>query len=191
MRWKSMSLMSSLVELIGSVRDVLSTNLIPYIPTTFVTDSLAIVIIAVGICLLKVSNRNTRTRCEICSKLVCSSVFIVNCRLGLQASVKPSQFRHLLGIYLFKLNNRNTRTVCEICSKLPKTTPERRFIYPMKTPENRSKAAIKTLEGRLTYPLKTPENQKFSGVFMGCKRHRSGVYIILSIFHTLFWCLNC
>ena len=31
-----------------------------------------------GIYLFKVNNRNTRTRCEICSKLICSGVFIVN-----------------------------------------------------------------------------------------------------------------
>ena len=40
-------------------------------------------IIPVGIYLLKLNNRNTRTRCEICSKLTmelipCSSVSIVN-----------------------------------------------------------------------------------------------------------------
>ena len=61
----------------------------------------------------------------------------------------------------------------------------------MKTPENRSKAAIKTLEGRLIYPLKTPGNERFSGVFMGYERHRSGIYIALNRFHTLFRCFRC
>ena len=60
-----------------------------------------------GIYLLKVYNRNTRTRCEICSKL----------------PIKTSE-RRSAGIYLLKVYNRNTRTTCEICSKLIKT-PER------------------------------------------------------------------
>ena len=61
----------------------------------------------------------------------------------------------------------------------------------MKTPENRSKAAIKTLEGRLIYPLKTPGNERFSGVFMGYERHHSGIYIALNRFHTLFRYFRC
>ena len=32
---------------------------------------------AAGICLLKVSNRNTRTRCEICSKLTIKFTFYI------------------------------------------------------------------------------------------------------------------
>ena len=55
----------------------------------------------VGICLLKVNNRNIRTRCEICSKLTIkipercqwcrSDVFIVN-------------FEHILRLALLLLN---------------------------------------------------------------------------------------
>ena len=60
------------------------------------------------------------------------------------------------GIYLLKVNNRNTRTRCEICSKLTINTPERRLLIP----------------------LKTSENQRFSDVFRGIKRRRSGVFIV-------------
>ena len=44
--------------------------------------------------MFKVNNRNTRTRCEICSKLTISI---------------PEQRN------MFKVDNRNTRTRCEIC----------------------------------------------------------------------------
>ena len=59
-----------------------------------------------GIYLLKVKKRNTRTRCELCSKL----------------AVKTPERRYgWLGSYInymFRVNNRNTRKRCEICSML-------------------------------------------------------------------------
>ena len=60
------------------------------------------------------------------------------------------------GNYMFKVNNRNTRTRCEICSKLTIKTPERRYLYP----------------------LKTSENLWFSDVFRGYRWRRSGVFIV-------------
>ena len=60
---------------------------------------------------------------------------------------------------MFKVNNRNTRTRCEICPKLTIKTPERRLLIPLKTSEN-------------------PENQRFSDVFRGIKKRRSGVFIV-------------
>ena len=60
-------------------------------------------------------------------------------------------------IYLFKVSNRNTRKRWEICSNLTIKTPERRPLYPMKT----------------------PENHWFSGVFRGYKRLCSGVFIVI------------
>ena len=64
-----------------------------------------------GIYLLKVKKRNTRTRCELCSKL----------------AVKTPERRYgWLGSYMnymFRVNNRNTRKRCEICSMLTIKTP--------------------------------------------------------------------
>ena len=93
-----------------------------------------------GNCMFKVNNRNTRTRCEICSKLICfflNSFLYSNfsyCPLLWYFSTNKSIEKNKIyisvafpaGIYLLKVNNRNTRTRCEICSKLTIKTPERR-----------------------------------------------------------------
>ena len=95
--------------------------------------------------MFKVNNRNTRTRCEICSKLICESfnevykMYIFNKSLDKIRSADEFWYctRDLIkyaqnckiypaGNYMFKVNNRNTRTRCEICSKLTIKTPERR-----------------------------------------------------------------
>ena len=111
--------------------------------------------IPAGIYLLKVNNRNTRTRCEICSKLTMktlqrrqwrrSSVFIVSFKhiSHPSSSVSIVNFEHVtLGllmffikfvtdmniptvIYFFKVNNRSTRAMCEIRSELTLKTTER------------------------------------------------------------------
>ena len=57
-------------------------------------------IIPAGIYLLKVNNRNTRTRCEICSKL---TIKTPERRLAPVLAIIPA------GIYLLKVNNRNNR----------------------------------------------------------------------------------
>ena len=44
----------------------------------FVSSEVGIATIPAGIHLLKVNNRSTRLRCEICSKLSCTGVFITN-----------------------------------------------------------------------------------------------------------------
>ena len=59
--------------------------------------------------MFKVNNRNTRTRCEICSKLTIKT---------LEQDVK-----------YVKVNNRNTRARCEICSKLTIETLEQDVKY--------------------------------------------------------------
>ena len=64
----------------------------------------------VGIDMFKHNNRNTRARCEICSKL----------------TTQTRRTSYPVGIYMFKVKDRNTRTRCEICSKLTIQTPERR-----------------------------------------------------------------
>ena len=64
----------------------------------------------VGIDMFKPNNRNTRARCEICSKL----------------TTQTRRTSYPVGIYMFKVKDRNTRTRCEICSKLTIQTPERR-----------------------------------------------------------------
>ena len=80
--------------------------------------------------MLKVCNRNTRKRCETCSKLTintpCSSVSVVdselvNVWLDLAADSRAEEPAGNK-----KVNNRNTRTRCEICSKLTIKKPERR-----------------------------------------------------------------
>ena len=66
-----------------------------------------------SICLFKVSNRNTITRCEICLKLtLCSSVSVVNfsagkCRLGsyLVVSIFPFVMRCTIWYHLYNLKN--------------------------------------------------------------------------------------
>ena len=68
-----------------------------------------------SIYLLKVNNRNTRTGCELYSKL----------------TIKTPERRHwphLPVTYLLRVNNRNIRTRCEICSKLTIKTPEQRHL---------------------------------------------------------------
>ena len=70
-----------------------------------------------------VNQRNTRTRCEICSKLTIKTperrpgVLIVNFE-HISHLVLVFLLLTLNGNYMFKVNNRNTRTRCEICSKL-------------------------------------------------------------------------
>ena len=80
--------------------------------------------------MFKVNNRNTRTRCEICSKLTikildyaivrCSSETLREKDPATDVSGKLSYaapFRNIsfpANIYLFKVNNRNTRKRCEI-----------------------------------------------------------------------------
>ena len=71
------------------------------------TSENSLLIIPAGIYLLKVNNRNTRTRCEISSEL----------------TIKTPERRQA---DMFKVNNRNTRTRCAICSKLTIKTAELR-----------------------------------------------------------------
>ena len=63
--------------------------------------------------LLKINNRNTRTSCEICSKLAIMTSL---------SSVPIADFEQVntcsANIYLFKVNNSNTGKRYEICSKL-------------------------------------------------------------------------
>ena len=54
--------------------------------------------------MFKINDRHSRTRYDICSKLI----------------INPA------GICLIKFNNKNTKTRCEICSKLTIKTPKRR-----------------------------------------------------------------
>ena len=65
--------------------------------------------------LFKISNRSTRKRCEICSKLTIKTIG------HFQQAFSPAD------IYLFKISNRSTRKRCEICSKLTIKTPELRY----------------------------------------------------------------
>ena len=66
--------------------------------------------------MFKNNNRNTRIKCEICSKL----------------TVKTPERHHWIipvciiphNIYLFKVNNRTTIKRCETCSKLTTKTLE-------------------------------------------------------------------
>ena len=99
-----------------------------------------------GIYLLKVNNRNTKTRCDMCSKLTVkkpeqrqwrhSVIFIVNFDHFITPCCSTSivNFGHAIayttsgvptGIYLLKFNNRKTRTRSEIYSKLTIKTLER------------------------------------------------------------------
>ena len=93
--------------------------------------------ISVLICLFKVNNRNTRTSCEICSKLTIktpqrrqwrrSGDFIVSFEHeDVKGSSSNFDSNISVRICLFKVNNRNTRTSCEICPKLTIKTPQRR-----------------------------------------------------------------
>ena len=78
--------------------------------------------------MLKVNNRSTITRCEICSKLtiktpettpgVVSGVFIVNIKHISHLVLVNNRIETL--VY-----NRNTRKRCDICSELIIKTPER------------------------------------------------------------------
>ena len=68
--------------------------------------------------LFKVNNRNTRKRCEICSKLTIKTP--KRRPIEAQCSTFPAN------IYLIKINNRNTRKRCVMCSMSTIKTPERR-----------------------------------------------------------------
>ena len=98
--------------------------------------------IPAGIYLLNVNNRNTRTRCEICSKLTIKIperrhycwLWTCNCRLGIEHWKRNFP----ASIKLFKANKGITRTICKNCSKLTKKTRKRRhwrcsgvFIIPL------------------------------------------------------------
>ena len=77
----------------------------------------------VAIYMFKVKNRNRRTRCEICSKLICSSVSIANFE-QVNDSWKGTFKDSTADIYLLKINNGNTKTMYEICPWLTLKTPE-------------------------------------------------------------------
>ena len=88
--------------------------------------------------MFKVNNRSTRTRCEICSKLIIKTperhlwcFFIVNFEhiSHLVLMFLGLFFEQVNADYHFegpKGNNGNTKTRCEICSKLAMKTSERR-----------------------------------------------------------------
>ena len=71
--------------------------------------------------LKQVNNRNTRTRCEICSNLTikkpCSSVFILNFKQVIVGWV-TTRTNNQADICLFKVDKWNTRTMCEIFENL-------------------------------------------------------------------------
>ena len=91
-----------------------------------------IIVNPAGICLLKVNNRNTRARCEICSKLTiktperhecftpCSSVSIANFEheVAMQTSVKLLRLtlflftRNFLSSKIFLLKKRRNAHLC-------------------------------------------------------------------------------
>ena len=86
--------------------------------------------IIAGIYPLKVNKGNTKTICEICSKVnleQVSHVALPFSTLTLNKSI-PARI-YPAGNYMLKVNNGNTRTRCEIYSMLTIKTPERRQCF--------------------------------------------------------------
>ena len=85
--------------------------------------------------LKQVNNRNTRTRCEICSDLTvkkpCSSVFTVNFKQVIAGWV-TIRTNNQADICLFKVDKRNIRTMCEIFSNLALFTVSNEDIKTMR-----------------------------------------------------------
>ena len=77
-----------------------------------------------NIYLFEVSNRNTRKKCEICSKLDINYV-VLNVRKVSKVIRIISNCIIPADTYLFRVNKRNTRKKCEICSKLTIKTLKR------------------------------------------------------------------
>ena len=71
----------------------------------------------VGIYLLKVNNRNTRTRCEICSKLTVKTPERHQCRRSDVFIVNFEHILHLVLVLLFNYEHVNADRVKDITSR--------------------------------------------------------------------------
>ena len=91
-----------------------------------------------GIYLLKVNNRNTRTKCEKCSKLTIralnfehiSHLVLVFLLLNLLLRI----FKHVIAYYIMHEHNRNITK--QIHFDFNPLQPRVAFLYPLKTSEN-------------------------------------------------------